>query len=90
MNKKQLSKINENTQIRDYCGRWYDVIKIYKTGVQYLDEWENEYGLFRQKKFVTYEELLTNNWTAINIDKNDRYNTILGRRRRKTINVMYF
>lgn len=62
--------------------------KIYKTGVQYLDEWENEYGLFRQKKFVTYKELLTDNWTDINIDKNDRYNTILGHR--KTINVMYF
>jgi hypothetical protein len=88
MEKKLVSKINENTQIRDDCGRWYNVTKIYKTGVRYLDEWENEYGLFRQKKFVTYEELLTDNWTAINIDENDRYNTILGRR--KTINVMYF
>lgn len=88
MNKRKVAKITENVQIRDDCGRWYDVTKIYKTGVQYLDEWENEYGLFRQKKFVTYEELLTDNWTDINIDENDRYNTILGQR--KTINVMYF
>ena len=79
MNKKQLSKIAKNTQIQNWYGRWFDVLKVYKTGVQYLDEWKNEYGLFRQKKFVTYEELLTDNWTGVNVDKNDWRNTVLGR-----------
>lgn len=78
MNKNQISKIAENIQIQNYCGRWFNVLKVYKTGVQYLDEWRNEYGLFRQKKFVTYEKLLTDNWINVNTSKDDRYNTILG------------
>ena len=79
MNKKQLSEIDENAQIQNWYGRWFDVLKVYKTGVQYLDEWKNEYGLFRQKKFATYEELLTDYWTGVNVDKNDWRNTVLGR-----------
>ena len=78
MKAKQVSKIAENTQIQDWCGRWYDVLKVYKTGVQYLDEWRNEYGFFREKKFVTYEKLLTDDWTNVNTDKDDKYNTVLG------------
>ena len=77
MKAKQVSKIAENTQIQDWCGRWYDVSKVYKTGVQYLDEWRNEYGFFSEKKFVTYEKLLTDEWTNVNTCKDDRYNTVL-------------
>ena len=55
--KKAVSKITVGSYIIDEYGA-YKVTKIYKSGVQYIREWENWAGKFHEYHFVSYEELL--------------------------------
>ena len=62
--KKAVSKITVGSYIIDEYGS-YKVTKIYKSGIQYIREWENWAGKFHEYHFVSYEELLENCWMEI-------------------------
>lgn len=64
MKKSDLKKIEEGSYIYDGIDG-YEVTKVYKSGVQYLYEWENDWGKFGKCYFVSYEELLEDYWEVI-------------------------
>lgn len=64
MKKSDLKKIEEGSYIYDGIDG-YEVTKVYKSGVQYYSEWENDWGKFGKFYFVSYAELLNGYWEVI-------------------------
>jgi len=59
MNTNELSQIKENDVIYDEsAGVFYNVIKIYKSGILTYWRWTNSYGRFTERKYFKYGELL--------------------------------
>lgn len=65
MNLKSIKSIKEGDFIYEplWCG---EVTKVYKSGVLVLYSWENWAGTFCKNEFITFDELLNDNYKLIN------------------------